>query len=84
MSLATPECVVLAARTGADGRPPVRIFLGSERAQYRAERIFVWSIEQVRDPGRRYEITLMKHFEGFANERWTTGFTNYRFAIPYL
>jgi mitochondrial fission protein ELM1 len=84
VSLATPECVVLAARSGAAGRPPVRIFLGTQRAQYRATRVFVWSIEQVRDPSRRYEITLMQDFDGFADGGWTTGFTNYRFAIPHL
>jgi mitochondrial fission protein ELM1 len=84
VSRATPECVVLAARSGADARPPVRIFLGTEAAQYRAERVFVWSIAQVRDPDRRYEITLMRDLEGFDDGRWTTGFTNYRFAIPHL
>ena len=64
--------------------PTVRIFLGSEPAQRRAERIFVWSIEQVRDPARRYEIFVMKDLDGFEDRRWTTGFTNYRFAIPHF
>ncbi|MGD8957715.1 MAG: ELM1/GtrOC1 family putative glycosyltransferase, partial [Chromatiaceae bacterium] len=64
--------------------PPVRIFLGTETAQRRAERIFVWAIEQVRDPSRVYEITLMKQLPGFDQRRWLTGFTNYRFAIPEL
>ena len=56
---AAPECPVLAPRRGAPASdlPPVRIFLGSEPAQRRAERVFVWSIERVRDPGRGYEIT---------------------------
>lgn len=62
----------------------MRIFLGTEPAQHRAERVFVWSIERVRDPGRRYEIHLMKDLAGFDRRRWTTGFTNYRFAIPHL
>jgi hypothetical protein len=66
----------------SSGKPPVRIFIGSEAAQYRAERILVWSIEQVRDPSRVYEIFLMKELEGFDRRRWLTGFTNYRFAIP--
>ena len=66
----------------SSGKPPVRIFIGSEAAQYRAERILVWSIEQVRDPSRVYEIFLMKELEGFDRGRWLTGFTNYRFAIP--
>lgn len=62
--------------------PPVRIFLGTETAQYQAERIFVYAIERVRDPGRAYEIHLMKDLAGFNRRWWRTGFTNYRFAIP--
>ena len=56
-----PECVVLGVREGVSPspKPPVRIFLGTEPDQYRAERVFFWSIEQVRDPGRIYEIHLM-------------------------
>jgi len=61
---------------------PVRIFVGTETAQARAERIFVWSIELVRDQSRLYEIYLMKELAGFDRRRWLTGFTNYRFAIP--
>ena len=37
-------------------KPPVRIFLGTEPAQYRAERVFLWSVKKHRDPSRRYEI----------------------------
>ena len=59
-------------------------FLGTEPAQWRAERVFVWSVEQTRDPSRRYEITLMKSLPGFSRRGWTTGFTSYRFAIPAL
>ncbi len=79
-----PERVVLPVRPGVtpSDRPPVRIFLGTEDAQYRAERIFFWSIEKVRDPSRVYEIYLMKNIEGFDRRGWRTGFTNYRFAIP--
>jgi len=65
-------------------KPPVRIFLGTEPAYYRAERVFIWSIERVRDPARVYEIYLMKELAGFNRRRWLTGFTNYRFAIPYF
>jgi mitochondrial fission protein ELM1 len=77
---------VLAPRPGAplSDRLPVRIFLGSEPAQRRAERVFVWSIERVRDPGRRYEIHVMKELAGFRTRGWTTGFTQYRFAIPHF
>ncbi|MGB5621986.1 MAG: hypothetical protein WBN65_05790, partial [Gammaproteobacteria bacterium] len=80
------ERVVLGVREGfAPGEPaPVRIFVGTETGQQRAERVFIWSIEQVRDPSRVYEITLMKELPGFDPRRWLTGFTNYRFAIPEL
>ena len=82
---AKPECVVLGVADGVtpSTKPPVRIFLGTEPAQYRAERVFVWSIERVRDPSRIYEIYLMKELAGFNRRRWLTGFTNYRFAIPH-
>ena len=81
---AQPECVVLGVREGLapSRKPPVRIFLGTEPAQYRAERVFFWSVEQVRDPSRIYEIYLMKDLVGFDRTRWLTGFTNYRLAIP--
>jgi hypothetical protein len=79
-----PEKVVLGVRPGhaPNGKPPVRIFLGTEASQFRPERVLAWSIEQVRDPARVYEIQLMKEIAGFDRRRWTTGFTNYRFAIP--
>ncbi len=81
-----PERVVLspASDVTPSAKPPVRIFLGTEPAQHRPERVFVWSIEQVRDPSRVYEIYLMKELAGFDRSRWTTGFTNYRFAIPHF
>lgn len=80
-----PEYIVLEPRGDAprSGKPTVRIFLGTEPAQYRAERIFIWSVERFRDPGRRYEIHLMKELAGFQRRGWTTGFTNHRFAIPH-
>lgn len=79
-----PDCVVLPGKSGASagGRPPVRIFLGTEDGQWRAERIFVYAIEQVRDPDRSYEIHLMKNLDGFDRRGWRTGFTNYRYAVP--
>jgi hypothetical protein len=81
-----PECIVLGVAEGVtpSPRPPVRVFLGTEPGQYRAERIFVWSIEQHRDPSRVYEVHLMKDLAGFDRRGWTTGFTNYRFAVPHL
>ena len=68
----------------ASQKPPVRIFLGTEYSQYRAERVFLWSIEQVRDPARVYEIYLLKSLTGFRDRFWNTGFTNYRFAAPHF
>ncbi len=81
-----PECVVLPVAEGLSpgNKPPVRVFLGTEPGQYRAERIFVYSIEQNRDPARVYEIYLMKDLADFDRRGWTTGFTNYRFAVPHL
>lgn len=69
--------------TKASSKPPVRIFLGTEPGQYRATRIFVWSVMQVRDPARAYEIHLMSNVAGIARVGWKTGFTNYRYAIPH-
>lgn len=65
-------------------KPPVRIFVGTEPAQYRAERVLVWSVMQVRDPARAYEIYLMKDLAGFDRRQWKTGFTHFRYAIPHL
>jgi hypothetical protein len=81
-----PERVVLDVREGCrpSQRPPVRVFVGSEPAQQRAERVLVWSIERIRDPSRVYEIWLMKGLSGFRRRGWTTGFTNYRFAVPHF
>jgi hypothetical protein len=81
-----PERIVLGVRDGVDpsAKLPVRLFVGTEPGQFRAERVFIWSIEQVRDPARIYEIHLMKDLAGFDRRRWLTGFTNYRFVIPHL
>ncbi len=81
-----PGRVTLPVRAGVTpcNKPPVRIYLGTEPAQFKAERIFIWSIEQVRDPSRVYEIYLMKNLAGFKSRFWLTGFTNYRFAIPHF
>jgi hypothetical protein len=81
-----PEKIVLEVPAGVvpSGKPPVRIYVGTEAAQFRAERVFVWSIMRQRDPSRIYEIHLMKDLEGFNRHRWKTGFTCYRYAIPTL
>lgn len=77
-----PVKVVLEPGNGGDTRAPVRIFIGTEAAQFRAERTLLWSIRRHRDPSRSYEIYLMKDLAGFKRLRWLTGFTNYRYAIP--
>ena len=78
------ETIVFPARAGAppSNKPPVEIYLGTEPAQYRANRVFGYSIERVRDPGREVRIHVMSDLPSFNRRMWTTGFTNYRFAIP--
>ncbi|MCC5864956.1 MAG: mitochondrial fission ELM1 family protein [Wenzhouxiangella sp.] len=82
----SPDRIVFGVKPGhrPSSLPPVRIFLGTERGQFRAERIFLWSIEKHRDPSRIYEVFLMRDLKGFQRRFWLTGFTNYRFAIPEL
>jgi hypothetical protein len=63
-------------------KPPVRIVVGTEPSQSRAERVFVWSVEQARDPARAYEIYLMRDLAATTGAL-LTGFTNCRFAIPH-
>ncbi|MDR9452798.1 MAG: ELM1/GtrOC1 family putative glycosyltransferase [Wenzhouxiangella sp.] len=79
-----PDRILLGPRPGTtpSTKPRVRIYLGSERHQFRAERAFLWSVEKHRDPARSYEIYLMRDLTGFSRGFWLTGFTNYRFAIP--
>jgi hypothetical protein len=81
-----PERVRLDIQDGVtpSAKPPVRIFLGTEAVHYRAERVFIWSVQQHRDPARVYDIYLMKDLVGFDRRGWLTGFTNYRFAIPHF
>jgi hypothetical protein len=76
-----PDCIVLGVKPGVSPsqKPPVRIFLGTQAEQYRAERVFFWSIEQVRDPSRVYEIYLMKRMSpitqippNFLTQTWET------------
>ena len=80
------DCIHFRATTGdaAATRPPVRIFLGTEASQWRAERVFLWSVTRFGDPARDYEVHRMADLSGFDPRRWTTGFTLYRFAIPTL
>lgn len=78
-----PQKIVLPARSGVtpSAKPPVRIYVGTEAGQYRAERVFIYSIDKFRDPSRAYEIHLMKDVRGYDRRWWLTGFTNYRFAL---
>jgi len=78
-----PQKIVLPARSGVtpSSKPPVRIYVGTEAGQYRAERVFIYSIDKFRDPSRVYEIYLMKDVRGYDRRWWLTGFTNYRFAV---
>ncbi len=80
----TLEVITLDVADGVkpSGKPPVRIYLGTEAAQHRAERVFIWSIMKVRDPSRVYEIYLMNDIKGIERNGWKTGFTNYRYGIP--
>lgn len=80
------DCIVFDVAPGVEpsSKPPVRIFLGSEEAQQRAERIFLYTVHKHRDPARVYQVYLMKDLPGFDRRVWRTGFTQYRFAIPEL
>ncbi len=82
----SPVVIKLPVMAGHEGRdkPPVRIFIGTEPAQHRAELVLVWSIVQARDPSRAYEIHLMKDLKGYDRRKWKTGFSRYRYAIPAL
>ncbi|HEY4164807.1 MAG TPA: hypothetical protein VGM59_17195 [Dongiaceae bacterium] len=82
---AAPDLYVLEPLPGnaPSTRPPVRIFVGSEPAQRAAERVLIWSIMRRRDPRRTYEIHVMRHLGGFRRTGWSTGFANYRFAVPH-
>lgn len=55
------DCVVFDVAPGVlpSGRPPVRIFVGSEEAQQRAERVLLYSVRKFRDPARVYRVHLM-------------------------
>jgi mitochondrial fission protein ELM1 len=81
-----PERVRLDVQDGAppSAKPLVRIFLGTEAGHARAERVFLWSVQQHRDPARVYDIYLLKDLAGFDRRGWLTGFTNYRFAVPHF
>ena len=80
------DCVTFGIAPGVtpSGKPPVRIFLGTEEAQQRAERVFLYSVHKHRNPARVYQVYLLQDLPGFDRRTWRTGFTQYRFAIPEL
>ncbi|MEE9346258.1 MAG: hypothetical protein V3U88_11685, partial [Methylococcales bacterium] len=82
----SPVLVRLNSEPGAatSNKPPVRVYVGTESKQYRAERLLVWSILTVRDPARSYEIYLMKDLKDFKRRGWNSAFSGYRYAIPAL
>lgn len=65
-------------------KPPVRIYVGTEPLQHRAERVFLFALLKVRDPRREYQVYLMKDLSGFSREGWKTAFKTYRYAVPSL
>ena len=79
-----PVKLELAAVNGKASTEPVCIYIGSEPAQHRAERVLLWSIHKHRDPDRHYKIYIMKDLAGFDRASWKTGFTAYRYAIPTM
>lgn len=78
-----PTLLVIDADNNAPSElTAVRIYVGTESSQHRAERVLLWSIYQQRNSQRRYEIYLMHDLAGFTRRGWKTGFTAYRYAIP--
>ena len=81
---ASPVLYRLPAGEGEAARPPVRIYVGTEPLQHRAERVFIWSLLKVRDPSREYQVYLMKDLKGYKRDGWKTAFKTYRYAVPSL
>lgn len=79
-----PVKLVLESADASDEQAanPIRIYIGSEPAQHRGERILLWSILKHRNPNRHYEVNIMKDLAGFERKGWKTGFTAYRYTIP--
>ena len=79
-----PVLFRLPAEHGAQVCPPVRIYVGTEPLQHRAERVFIWSLLKVRNPTREYQVYLMKDLAGYQRDGWKTAFKTYRYAVPSL
>jgi hypothetical protein len=79
-----PITLVLAPEPGItpSTQPPVRIFVGTEPAAFRAERVLVWSIRKHRDPRRTYEIHLLSQLREFDYGAGERRFCRYRYAVP--
>ncbi len=67
-----PEVIELAGKG-----PVVQIYVGASPDLYRAVRVLIWSIMQVRDPERAYEIHLMMNLKGIDRKGWKTGYEGY-------
>ena len=77
--------LLLPARPGSPEAPLVRLFIGTEPAQGRAERVLLYSIAKYRNPARRYEVTLLRDVPGHQGKwLWATSFSNFRFLVPLL
>ncbi len=82
---AAPVLFRVPAENGVDRtHPPVRIYVGTEPLQHRAERVFIWSLLKVRNPAREYQVFLMKDLIGYERDGWKTAFKTYRYAVPSL
>ncbi|PWE34151.1 hypothetical protein DDZ14_00055 [Maritimibacter sp. 55A14] len=79
-----PEVIRLEAEDGAAKASPVRIFLGTTPAEWRALRVLFWSIRALRDPARSYELHVMANLARFPRRRWRTAYQGYRAAVPAL
>ncbi|MEZ5932251.1 MAG: hypothetical protein R3F54_09910 [Alphaproteobacteria bacterium] len=77
-----PEVIRMPADSPDDAGPPVRIFVGSDSADWRAERALVWSVLQQRNPKRSYDLYLLKELKGVDREGWPSPYAGYRFAVP--
>jgi len=80
-----PERILLGAKPGdrLGNKPPVRIFLASGREQFRAERLFIWSVEKQRSPGRIYEIHLLKGLRDFSCDSRLSDSGKCQFAVSH-
>jgi hypothetical protein len=77
------DCVFLPTNCPSPAEE-VRIFVGTEPAEQRAERALLWSILRNRDPRRAYRIIWLRELAGFESAGRETQFEGYGFAVPHL